>query len=65
MVHAPSEELLALDEALTRLAAHDLIKTEVVKLRFLAGLIMPEVALSFDISLATSERHRTYARTWH
>jgi RNA polymerase sigma factor (TIGR02999 family) len=64
MVQAPSEDLLALDEALTRLTAHDPIKAEVVKLRFFAGLTMPEVAQSLDLSLTTAERYWTYARTW-
>jgi RNA polymerase sigma factor (TIGR02999 family) len=64
LVEAPSEDLAALDEALTRLAAHDAIKAEVVKLRFFAGLTMPEVARSLDISLATAERYWTYARLW-
>jgi RNA polymerase sigma factor (TIGR02999 family) len=64
MVKTPSEDLLALDEALTRLAADDPIKAEVVKLRFFGGLTMPEVAQSLELSLATVERHWTYARTW-
>jgi RNA polymerase sigma factor (TIGR02999 family) len=64
LVQAPSEDLLALDEALTRLTAHDPIKAEVVKLRFFAGLTMPEVARSLRLSLATAERYWTYARTW-
>lgn len=63
-VQAPSEDLVALDEALTRLTTHDPIKAEVVKLRFFAGLTMPEVAQSLNLSLATVERHWTYARTW-
>jgi RNA polymerase sigma factor (TIGR02999 family) len=61
---ARSEDLLALDEALTRLAAQDPVKAEVVKLRFFAGLTMPEVAQSLGVSLTTAERHWTYARTW-
>lgn len=64
VAEVPSEELLALDEALTRLTAHDPIKAEVVKLRFFAGLTMPEVAQSLEISLTTAERYWTYARTW-
>ena len=63
-VEAPSEDLLALDEALNRLAAQDPIKGEVVKLRFFAGLTMPEIARSLNISLATAERYWTYARLW-
>ena len=61
---APSEELLAVDEALTRLTAHDPAKAEVVKLRFFAGLTMPEIAHALDLSLATAERYWTYARLW-
>ncbi len=64
LVQAPSEDLVALDEALDRLTAHDPVKAEVVKLRFFAGLTMPEVALTLNISLATTERYWTYARTW-
>ena len=64
MVQAPSEDLLALDEALNRLTAHDPIKSQVVKLRFFAGLTMPEVAQALAISLATTERYWTYARLW-
>src|SRR5260370_1187305 len=64
LLRTPSEDLLALDEVLTRLTAHDPIKAEVVKLRFFAGLPRPEVAQSLDVSLATAERYWTYARTW-
>ena len=60
----PSEDLEALDEALTKLAAEDPDKAELVKLRFFAGLTMPEIAQVLKISLATAERHWTYARTW-
>ena len=63
-MQAPSDDLPALDEALTRLAAHDPIKAEVVKLRFFAGLTMPEIAHALNISLATVERYWTYARLW-
>jgi len=60
----PSEDLEALDEALSKLAAEDPAKAELVKLRFFAGLTMPEIARVLKISLATAERHWTYARTW-
>lgn len=60
----PGEDLEALDEALTKLAAEDPGKAELVKLRFFAGLTMPEIAGVMNISLATAERHWTYARTW-
>jgi RNA polymerase sigma factor (TIGR02999 family) len=64
LAQAPSEDLVALDEALTRLTAHDPIKAEVVNLRFFAGLSMPEIARMLGLSLATVERHWAYARTW-
>ena len=64
MVSPPSDDLLALDEALTRLAAHDPVRAELVKLRFFAGLTMPEAAQALGVSLATAERYWTFARTW-
>jgi DNA-directed RNA polymerase specialized sigma24 family protein len=64
MAAQPSEDLVGLDEALNKLAAEDPTKAEVVKLRFFAGLTMPEIALVMRISLATAERYWTYARTW-
>jgi RNA polymerase sigma factor (TIGR02999 family) len=64
LLQSTSEDLVALDEALTRLAAVDPTKAEVVKLRFFAGLTMPEIARTLKISLATVERHWTFARTW-
>jgi RNA polymerase sigma factor (TIGR02999 family) len=60
----PPEDLEALDEALDKLAEEDPAKAELVKLRFFAGLTMPEIARVMKISLATAERHWTYARTW-
>jgi RNA polymerase sigma factor (TIGR02999 family) len=58
------EDLLAVNEALDKLAKEEPAKADVVKLRFFAGLTMPEVAAALGISLATAERHWTYARTW-
>jgi RNA polymerase sigma factor (TIGR02999 family) len=58
------DELLALDEALTRLAAQDGPKAEVVKLHFFGGLTLPETARALGISLATAERRWSYARAW-
>jgi RNA polymerase sigma factor (TIGR02999 family) len=60
----PAVDLIALDEALSRLAAESPAKAEVVKLRFFARLTMPEIAESLGVSLATAERHWTFARTW-
>jgi RNA polymerase sigma factor (TIGR02999 family) len=64
MMLSPSEDLIAIDEALVRLTDHDPVKAEVVKLRFFAGLKMSEIAQTLNISLATTERYWTYARTW-
>lgn len=61
---APGEDLVVLDEALTRLAALEPIKAEVVKLRFFAGLTVPETADALGISVATAERYWTFARVW-
>jgi RNA polymerase sigma factor (TIGR02999 family) len=60
----PGVDLLALDEALTRLAELDPARAELVKLRFFAGLTMPQVAAALGISLATAERYWTFARAW-
>jgi RNA polymerase sigma factor (TIGR02999 family) len=59
-----AEDLLALDEALDKLAREEPAKAELVKLRFFAGLTMSEAAEVLGISLATAERHWSYARTW-
>jgi RNA polymerase sigma factor (TIGR02999 family) len=58
------EDLLDLDDALDRLSKADPARAELVKLRFFAGLTMSEVAEVLGLSLATAERHWTYARTW-
>jgi RNA polymerase sigma factor (TIGR02999 family) len=64
VVEGPGDEILALDEALTRLAERDPVRAELVKLRFFAGLTMPEAAAALGISLATAERYWTFARAW-
>lgn len=60
----PPDELIALDEALTRLAERDPVKGDIVKLRYFAGMTVPEVAVCMGISVATVERHWAFARTW-
>lgn len=64
LAEATPEHVVDLDEALTRLAELDPMRAEVVKLRFFAGLTMPEAAQSLGVSLATAERYWTFARTW-
>jgi RNA polymerase sigma factor (TIGR02999 family) len=60
----PVEDLLALDEALAKLATKDPVKAELVKLRYFAGMTIEEAATALDISPATAKRYWTYARTW-
>ncbi len=57
-------DLLALDDALTRLAQEDAAAAEVVKLRFYAGLSVEEAAEALGLSRASAYRHWTYARAW-
>jgi RNA polymerase sigma factor (TIGR02999 family) len=56
-------DVLALDEALRRLAEESPARAELVKLRFFAGLTVPEAAEVLGVSVATAERHWTFART--
>jgi RNA polymerase sigma factor (TIGR02999 family) len=58
------DELLDLDAALTRLEAADPTAALLVKLRYYAGLSMPETAAALGLPLRTAERNWTYARTW-
>ncbi len=60
----PSDDLLALDEALEQLAQKDPIPAQVVMLRYFAGLSLQEAAKALGIPLRTAERNWTYARTW-
>ena len=57
-------DLLALDEALERLAAADPTKADLVKLRYFAGLTVEQAAVMLGISRATAVRHWVFARTW-
>src|SRR5262249_41699593 len=63
-VPAPDEELLAVDEALDRLQTLDPPKAELVKLRYFAGMTIPEAAQALGISLPTANRYWAYARAW-
>lgn len=58
----PQLDFLAIDEALTRFELADSRAAAVVKLRFFAGLTMPQVAELLDISLATAENDWAYAK---
>src|SRR5262249_26867567 len=60
----PREDLLALDEALTRLAAADRTAAALVQLRYFGGLSIPEAAQILGISSRTADRVWSYARAW-
>lgn len=57
-----ADDLLALHEALDRLADEEPVAAEVVKLRYFAGLTAEQAASALDISLRTANRHWAYAR---
>src|SRR5262249_3713679 len=61
---APDDELLALDEALERLAAAQPLKAKLVELRYFAGLTGEQAAQVLGISPTTADRHWAYARAW-
>jgi RNA polymerase sigma factor (TIGR02999 family) len=61
---APDEDLLALDEALTRLAAEDPLAAKVVELRHFAGLGHEAVAAVLGASVYLARQKWAYARAW-
>jgi RNA polymerase sigma factor (TIGR02999 family) len=61
---APDDELLALHEALYRLAEKRPEMAELVKLRYFAGLTADQAAAALGISASTADRHWSYARAW-
>ncbi len=60
----PDDDLLALDEALDRLATLDPRAAELVNLCFFVGLTQPEAAKELGVSLSTVERNWAFARAW-
>jgi RNA polymerase sigma factor (TIGR02999 family) len=60
----PGEELLAVHEALDGLAREDAVAAELVKLRYFAGLPMPEAATVLGLTLRSAERLWTFAKAW-
>jgi RNA polymerase sigma factor (TIGR02999 family) len=59
-----AEDLLALDEALQQLESEHAPKARLVKLRYFAGLSLPQAAEALGISVATAKRYWVYARSW-
>ncbi|MBI3849789.1 MAG: sigma-70 family RNA polymerase sigma factor [Verrucomicrobia bacterium] len=60
----PSEELLAVNEALGQLEQLDATGAQIVKLRFFAGLTHPQIAEALGISLTSVERSWAFSRVW-
>lgn len=61
---APDDQLLAVNEALEKLAALDPRKAELVKLRYFVGLSFEETAAALGIAVPTAKQWWTYARAW-
>ena len=60
----PDEELLALHEALEKLAAEDSLKAQLVELRYFGGLTGDQAADVLGISASTADRHWAFTRAW-
>jgi RNA polymerase sigma factor (TIGR02999 family) len=63
-VNDPPDELIALDEALVKLAEEHPEKAQLVNLRYFGGLTHEEAAQALGISSSTADRHWAYARAW-
>ena len=61
---APDDQLLEMNDALDRFAAHDPAKAELVKLKFFVGLSLEEAAAVLGLSAPTAKRYWTYAKAW-
>jgi RNA polymerase sigma factor (TIGR02999 family) len=64
LVHSSDDDILALNEALAKLDAVDKTSAEVVKLKYFAGLAIPQIADLLGISPRTADRRWAYARAW-
>jgi RNA polymerase sigma factor (TIGR02999 family) len=64
VLSAPPDELLAVHEALEKLAAEDHSAAELVKLRYFVGMTMEEAATALDMAPRSAERLWTYAKVW-
>jgi DNA-directed RNA polymerase specialized sigma24 family protein len=63
-VEADPETLLALDEALAKLAKADAESAQFIKLKFFAGLTNAQAAQALRIPERTARRHWSFARVW-
>jgi len=63
-LEGPSTDLIALDEALSKLAEEDRVVADLVKLRYFAGLTLEQSAAVLGVSRRTADRYWAYARAW-
>jgi RNA polymerase sigma factor (TIGR02999 family) len=63
-IAVPSEELLAVNDALAALALEDPQAAEVVQMRYFVGMSVPEIADALNLSPRTVDRHWSFARAW-
>jgi RNA polymerase sigma factor (TIGR02999 family) len=63
-IEPPADDVLALDEAITKLQAEDPQLAEIVMLRYYSGLSVEETALVLGVSVSTVTRDWRYARAW-
>jgi RNA polymerase sigma factor (TIGR02999 family) len=61
---SPTDEVIAVDDALEQLAREDPVSAELVKLRYFVGMNMDEAADALGLSLRSAERTWTFARAW-
>lgn len=60
----PSDDLVAIDAAVAKLAQRDPVKARLVELRFFAGLTGDQAATALGISPSAADRHWVFARAW-
>lgn len=63
-IEMPSDDILALDEALSKLDEEDRIVADLVRMRFFAGLSLEQIAKVLGISRRTADRYWAYGRAW-
>jgi RNA polymerase sigma factor (TIGR02999 family) len=64
ILQPPSDDVLAVHDAIQELEASDSLKAQIVLLRYFAGLTMDETATVLGIPVRTLDRHWRYIRAW-
>lgn len=62
--NAPSDEVMAVNDALDELTAEDRVAAEIVKLRYFVGMSISEIADALGMAPRTVDRHWSFARAW-